>query len=121
MKQYITGIIAVVIAIGMAAFTAPAKKPLSTFTFRFTPATYTQPLVETNNNWVSGASLCGGTANKACQMEVDEAYTHLNGSDRVLNTSGSVIVIKAKKGVNGTDYVPDPTASTGISSSTNKP
>jgi hypothetical protein len=121
MKRYITGIIAVVIAIGMAAFTAPAKKPLSTFTFRFTPTNYTQSLVENNDNWVSGASLCTGAANKACQMQVDEAYTHLNGSERVLNTSGSVIVIKAKQGANGTDYVSDPSTSTGISSPVDKP
>lgn len=121
MKRYISGIAAAIIAICMVAFTTPGKKPLSTFTFRFTPNNYTQPQVEANGNWVSGASLCGGAANKACQMEVDVAYTHLNGSDRVLNTTGSVIVIKAKKGANGTDYVPDPTASTGISSPTDKP
>jgi len=121
MNRYLTAMAAVIIAIGMAAFTAPSKKHVTTYTFRFTPATSTQPQVETNGNWVSGASLCGGTANKACQMEVDEAYTHLDGSTRVLNTSGSVIVIKAKKGANQTDYVPDPAASTGISSATDKP
>jgi hypothetical protein len=54
-------------------------------------------------------------------MQVDEAYTHLNGSERVLNTSGSVIVIKAKQGANGTDYVSDPSTSTGISSPVDKP
>jgi hypothetical protein len=122
MKRYLTGIIAVVIAIGMAAFTAPAKKPLSTSTFRYTLGTYTQPQVQDNNNWVSGASLCGGTANKACQMEVDDTYTHLDANNkRELNTTGSVIVIKAKFGVAGTDYVPNPSTSTGISSPVDKP
>lgn len=121
MKRYIASIIAVIIAAGAVAFTTPAKKPLATFTFRFTPTTYTQPQVETNSNWVSGASLCGGTANKACQMEVDEAYTHLDGSTRVLNTTGSVIVIKAKLGAAGSDYVPDPSTSTGIASAKDKP
>ena len=120
MNRYLTAMAAVIIAIGMAAFTAPPKKSATTFTFRYTPTTYTQPQVETNSSWVSGAALCGGTANKACQMEVDEAYTHLDGSTRVLNTSGSVIVIKAKKGANQTDYVPDPSSSTGISSPIDK-
>lgn len=120
MKRYLTGIIAVVIAIGMAAFTAPAKKPLSTFTFRYTPATYTQLQVQDNSNWVSGASLCAGTANKACEMEVTDTYTHLDGNNRVLNTTGNVIAIKAKLGDAGTDYIPDPGSSTGILSATDK-
>jgi hypothetical protein len=121
MKRYITGIIAVVIAIGMAAFTVPAKKPLSTFTFRYTPASYSQLQVQDNSNWVSGASLCGGPANKACQMEVTDTYTHLDANNnRVLNTTGNVIVINAKLGKDGSNYVPDPSSSTGISSPVDK-
>ena len=122
MKRYITGIIAVVIAIGMAAFTAPAKKPLSTFTFRYTPATnYSQLQVQDNSNWVSGASLCAGQENKACQMEVTDTYTHLDANNnRVLNTTGNVIVIKAVLGADGSDYVPNPSTSTGIPSAIDK-
>jgi hypothetical protein len=121
MKRYLTGIIAIVIATGMAAFTAPAKKPLSTFTFRYTPSTYSQLQVQDNSNWVSGASLCAGSANKACQMEVTDIYTHLDANNnRVLNTSGNVIVIKAVTGANGSDYVPYPPSSTGISSPVDK-
>jgi hypothetical protein len=40
MKRYLSGIAATIIAVSLVAFTAPEKKPLSTFTFRYTPATY---------------------------------------------------------------------------------
>lgn len=54
-------------------------------------------------------------------MQVDDIDTHLDANNnRVLNTTGNVIVIKAVPGVNGTDYVPDPSTSTGISSPVNK-
>src|SRR5690242_1229967 len=113
MLRYISGFAATIIAICLVAFTAPEKKPLSTFTFRYTPTTYTQPQVEDNSNWVSGASLCAGQANKACQMEVTDIYTHLDANNnRVLNTTGNVIVIKAVAGKNGSDFVPDPSTST---------
>jgi len=121
MKRYLSGIAATIIAVSLVAFTAPEKKPLSTFTFRYTPATYTQPQVQDNSNWVSGASLCAGQANKACQMEVTDTYTHLDANNnRVLNTTGNVIVIKAVTGVDGSDYVPDPSTSTGIPSALDK-
>ncbi|HET7117096.1 MAG TPA: hypothetical protein VFI29_11425 [Hanamia sp.] len=121
MKRYLSGIAATIIAICLVAFTTPEKKPLNTFTFRYTPATYTQPQVQTNSNWVSGASLCAGQANKACQMEVTDTYTHLDANNnRVLNTTGNVIVIKAVLGVNGSDYVPNPSTSTGIPSAIDK-
>ena len=121
MLRYLSGIAATIIAISLVAFTAPEKKPLSTFTFHYTPGTYTQSQVQTNSNWLSGASLCAGQANKACQMQVDDIDTHLDANNnRVLNTTGNVIVIKAVPGVNGTDYVPDPSTSTGISSPVNK-
>jgi hypothetical protein len=122
MKRYITGILAVIVAAGAVAFTAPAKKiPNATFTFHYTPTSFGQNDVETNNNWISGASLCAGDQNKACQMEVTDTYTHLDGSNRVLNTTGSIIVIKAKLGANGSDYVPNPSASTGVPSASDKP
>lgn len=121
MKRYITAIVAVVLAIGMAAFTAPHNKPLSTFTFYYTPSTFTQTEVQTNSNWISGSSLCGGTADKACQMQVTDTYTHLENNTRVLNTTGDVIVIKAVPGKDGTDYVPDASSSTGISTPVDKP
>src|SRR5437868_13233677 len=122
MKRYISGIVAVTIALAAVAFTTPKNtRPLSSFTFHYTPTSYGQSTVEANGNWVSGASLCGGNQNKACQMEVTDTYTHLDGSNRVLNTTGSVIIIKAVPGAGGTDYVPNPLTSTGIPSATNKP
>ena len=122
MKRYIAGILAVIVAAGAVAFTVPAKKiPNGTITFRYTLSSYTEPQVENNNNWTSGASL-GGGSNNACQMEVTDTYTHLDANNNpVLNTSGSVIVIKAIPGAPGPGYVPDPTTSTGVPSAINKP
>jgi hypothetical protein len=121
MKRYIAGILAVIIAVGAVAFTVPAKKiPNATFTFHYTLTSYGKTDVEANNNWTSGASLCGGVQNKACQMEVTDTYTHLDNNIRVLNTTGSVIVVKAVTGTGGTDYVPDPGTSTGIPSASDK-
>ncbi len=123
MKRYITGIAAVVIAVTAVAFTVPIHtSPKATFTFRYTPGTFTQLQVQTNSNWVSGAAACGGAANKACQMEVTDSYTHLDANNnRVLNTTGSVVVIKAVPGAAGTNYVPNPPTSTGIPSKIDKP
>lgn len=123
MTRYLSGIVAAVFAIGAVAFTAPKNNgPLATYTFYYTPTTnYSQPQVQNNNNWISGASLCGGVPDKACQIEVANSYTHLNGSIRVLNTTGNVPVINAKLGADGTDFVPDPSISTGINSATDKP
>ncbi len=122
MKRYLAGSLAVIFAIAAAAFTVPSKhSPSAAFTFRYNSPSYTQPDVQTNNNWISGSSSCSGAANKACEMEVLDTYTHLQGSTRVLNTTGNVIVVKAVLGANHTDYVPNPATSTGIQSATDKP
>lgn len=123
MKRYLTGLLAIIVAAGAVAFTAPKHKvPLSTFIFHYTPTSFSQTDVQSNNNWTSGASLCVGVQDKACQMDVTDTYTHLDANNnRVLNTTGSVIVIKAKLGAAGTDYIPDPSNSTGIPSASDKP
>lgn len=123
MKRYIIGILAVMIGAAAAGFTEhKTTGPTATFTFRYTQLSYTQALVQTNSNWVAGSSACASAANKACQMEVTDTYTHLDANNnRVLNTTGNVIVIKAVKGASGTDFVPNPPTSTGIPSKVDKP
>jgi hypothetical protein len=123
-RKYGIGLLALIIAVGAVAFTKPGVKGkgIVTYTFRYTQNSYLQQDVEANSNWVSGAgSGCGSFQNKACQMEVDEQYTHLSGRTRVLNTTGNVLIISAALGVNNTDYVPNPGASTGVVSANNKP
>lgn len=129
MKRYITGILAVVIAISAFAFTKPQeeKKNSTTYTFSYAPTSdFSQAAVELKSNWESNTtppSPCLGTANKACQADIDEIYTHDEGGVRVLNTStsqGSVLNISAIPGANNTDYVPDPSMS-GVSNVVDKP
>lgn len=122
MKRYITAVLAIIVAVSVVAFTAPKhKSPLSTITFRYTPGTFSQSQVQSNSNWTSGSSLCGAQQNKACEMDVTDTYTHLDANNNpVLNTTGNVVVIKAKLGAAGTDYVPDPATSTGIPSANDK-
>jgi hypothetical protein len=115
MKKYLFGLSAIVLAVGAVAFT----KPRATFTFKYDLSTFTQAQVQSNSNWSLGSGAdCDATDRKACQMEVDEAYTHLEGSNRVLNTVGNVISINASL------YNPDQTyyvsSGTGISGIINK-
>lgn len=121
MKRYIFGIIAVVLAIGAVAFTKAekaSKENLATFTFRYKPTSdFTQNSVQNQNNWESGTAGCGGSLD-ACTMEVTDIYTHLEGTKRVLNTTGNVINIVASG--SGSDYKPNPSASTGVQSATNQ-
>lgn len=121
MKKYFFGIIAVIIATGSVAFTKVQKankKDLATYTFRYKPTSdFTQNSVQTNNNWESGIAGCGGSLD-ACTMEVTDTYTHLDGTKRVLNTTGNVINIVATG--SGSDFQPNPSASTGVQSATNQ-
>lgn len=127
MKKYLSGILAVIIAVGAFAFTAPRKtiKPTSTYTFFYNSSSYLQPDVQNRQKWLIGTGTgCSGLQNKACQMEVTEPYTHIDpiSGDRVLNTSGAnEVVISAVKGADNSSYVPNPFTSVGIQSASNKP
>lgn len=129
MKRYFFGLIAILFATGMVAFTKPGlnKKPLATFTFYYIPpggTDYSQPAVQNKANWISNPSIppiCDG-ANKACEMEVTDTYTELNGSDvRVFKTSGSVVNIVADEGNTADLYVPIVPSSTGVQSKKDRP
>lgn len=85
-RKYGIALVAVVIAVTMAAFTAPKKSLISgTHVFEFNPTlTYTVANVETTGNWeylgeISSFPLCSGT-NKACRVAVADAYVD-NPSD----------------------------------------
>lgn len=88
MKRYISGLIAVVIAIGMAAFTSEkpsSDKSLASVRFQFnnTSLGESQP-----SNWIYAPSaLCAGQ-NQACVIEVP---------DQVVTQVGSSFVIDANK------------------------
>lgn len=124
MKKYLFGSIAIVVAVTLVAFTSPkeketSKKPFATYTFRYKlTSDFSQASVQNNNNWEAGTASCGGSLD-ACTIEVTDTYTHTDAMNkRVLNTSGSVINIVATG--SGSDYKPNPTASTGVPSATNQ-
>jgi len=79
MKKYITGIIAVIIAIGAVAFSNPGNKvkPLATKIFQYQPPAtdpYDQPNVEDRSNWVItnlSSTTCSQADEKACQLLVN--------------------------------------------------
>jgi hypothetical protein len=125
MKRYFSGITVAIVAIAAAAFTTqPKEVDQDSDTFFYNSGTYTEPQVETNANWQYGGDDCGGTANKACQMQVSRTYTHPVSGGRALNTTasgGPILAISATLGANSVDYVPDPATTTGISSPVNKP
>jgi hypothetical protein len=79
-RKYGIGVVAVVIAVTMAAFTAPKKLHISgTHVFEFNPTlAYTVGNVTTSSNWeyigeIAQEPLCSGM-NKACRVAVTDAY-----------------------------------------------
>ena len=86
LRKYGIGLMAFIIAVGSAAFTAPKKSHLTgTHVFEFNPALpYTVQNVSTSSNWdyigeISSKPLCSGM-NKACRVAVDDDYVD-NPSD----------------------------------------
>jgi hypothetical protein len=80
LRKYGIGLLAFVIAVGSAAFTAPEKSHLpGTHVFEFNPTlTYTVANVSNSSNWeyigeTPSESLCTGM-NKACRIAVADAY-----------------------------------------------
>ena len=124
MKKYLSGIIAVIIAVGAFAFTAPIKavKKATTVTFHYTPSTFLKPQVESNANWTNGPGSGCSAGAKACQIEVLESYTHRDANNNpVLNdagSGGSIMSIVASG--SGSNYAPNLGSSTGIDSELNR-
>ena len=117
MKQYITGIVAVIIAIGAAAFTMPKKfaGPLTSVTFYYQPTDYSNIEVQKKGNWSSTVTppTCTGLQNKACKLVIDAAQT----TGGLLNSN---IIAMPGDGGAGSGYVPNPTT-TGYVSRNDKP
>ena len=81
-KKYSIGLIAVIFAVAMAAFTTPKKTNLAgTHVFEFTPPAmngYSVQNVEATSNWeyvgeYPSETLCTGS-NKACRILVSDGY-----------------------------------------------
>src|SRR5690348_7917095 len=77
-KRYGTGLLAIIMALAMAAFTAPKNKHLNaTHVFEFNSSlAYTVPNVTDPSKWNyvgENQSLCTG-ADKACRIEVTDDY-----------------------------------------------
>ncbi|MEO9020991.1 MAG: hypothetical protein ABI237_14860 [Ginsengibacter sp.] len=81
-KKYGIGILSIVIAVAMAAFTTPKKTHFAaTHVFEFTPPAmngYSVSNVEATGNWeylgeYPSQQLCSGS-NKACRVKVTDSY-----------------------------------------------
>jgi hypothetical protein len=81
MKRYISGIIAVVIAVGAFAFTniPTVKKPLTNVRFQFDGTTSGE---SSPANWdYAPSASCGQHSNKACVIEVSSDIVTNNAID----------------------------------------
>lgn len=132
MKSYVFSLVAIMMAIGMVAFTskdnaAPKKvSALSTAFYYFppVPGDYSLPSVQNKNNWLStggNPTACDGDQNKACLMEVDDDYTEVINGQREFKTSGNVVNITAIPGDAGATTGHVPSLTSGILDRTDRP
>lgn len=134
MKKYVFGLVAMVMAIGMVAFTEKGKsdkkvKLRATTNFYYFPPEendYSEESVEDKDNWksIGGDPLdCTNTPEKACLIEVNDDYTELDVNNvRVFRTSVMVANIIAQPGnADPADHIPDLSLSTGLDGKSDKP
>lgn len=116
----LAAIAGVVCAVGTTAFTK-ASNPPDTYTFAYQPTTYGHDDVQKVSNWAIGSPGCGGD-NRACEITVQEQFTHPEGSTRVLNDASAPnhVTIVAEEGGNQGEYMVDKDASTNIDDASNK-
>ena len=115
MTRYLTGILAVVIAIGAVAFTTPSKH-FTMVTFTYTPPTsgdYSQPSVQDKDNWDPAPTSCQTGSQRACTLEVNSTHTTGGGTE----LSSDVSITAAEGSLPGKYYV---SGGTNISSFQNK-
>lgn len=103
----LAAIAGVACAVGTTAFTKVSNPP-DAYTFAYQPNDFQKSSVEKPENWALGSSDCNGQ-NQACQMTVDESYTHVDplSQQRVLNTNssqGSVLDIQTASNDGGQNY-----------------
>jgi hypothetical protein len=88
MKKYFLGFSAIVLAIAFSAF---STKPTATNVFRYKLSSFTSSQVANLANWpVKASSICTSGTDKACEIVVDDVYTHDDGGIEVLNTAAYV-------------------------------
>ena len=112
-KKYGTGLLAIIIAASLAAFTTPSSKHLSgTHVFEFNSAlSYSVANVTNQANWdyvgeISQEPMCQGS-NKACRIAVTDAYVD-NPSDPAA-LSGVTISAVLTSGTAKITGITDPT------------
>jgi|SRR5690242_11568061 len=111
-KKYGIGLVALIIAIFAAAFTTPAKAPLGTKLFRYTPpgGSYAVADIQTKGNWnlVTSSPNCPSNVDqRACEMDVDQSQLN---PDNSLKSSFSISA--SEYGSTGVGYVTNITAGT---------
>jgi hypothetical protein len=118
----IAAIAAFVFTVGTTAFTKVSNPP-ATFMFAYQPTNdFSQSQVEDIANWAIGSPSCSGV-NKACEIEVDQADTHVEQNTRVLNDASfqDHVTIAAAPGLTDpTTYRVDGSQSLNILSVANK-
>ena len=95
MKRYLTGVIAVIIAIGAVAFTSPARN-LTNVTFMYNAPSgtdYSQASVQNKANWSLGTPTCSADQDRACSLQVPSDKTTAGGTQL-----GSSVTITAAQG-----------------------
>jgi hypothetical protein len=101
MLRYITGIVAVVIAISAAAFTRP-KYVEDMYVFQYS-GDFSQTSVANLDNWSyvgKNVSLCNNTPNKACKVAVTGLHV-----DNTSSPSALANVEITASSTEGTEYV----------------
>jgi len=112
--KYITGILAVIIAVAAVAFTTPSQnRDMVTFTYS-PPGTddYSQLHVQDKDNWVPGSD-CSSGQNRACSLQVSSEDTQSGGTE----LGPDVSITAGEGGVSGKYLV---TGGSGISGIHNK-
>jgi hypothetical protein len=110
MKFYYFSVIAIVLAIGLSAFT---RSIFTTYRFKLKSGTdlTSHSAVENKLNWQQTSLICDSVPDISCVIIVDEQFTHIEGSPfqiRVLNITGSnVISIQSENGIFDTAPNPD--------------
>jgi hypothetical protein len=101
MKRYLTGILAMIIAVCAAAFTQPVKHA-DLVPFIYTPpmpGDYSQASVQDKDNWDPGSATCSASDQRACTLEVTSAHTTSGGTE--LNSD---VTITATQGTLAGNY-----------------
>ncbi|NML23009.1 hypothetical protein HHL16_19180 [Pseudoflavitalea sp. G-6-1-2] len=109
MKKYLIGTLAVVLAIGAVAFTAPSKKANTYVQFVGNPATLTDVQDQTQWEQAVGTPSCDLVNRKACRIQIDDSKLITNPGGPLLPKvldAAKVTSISAAHNVDNTFYVP---------------